>query len=295
MLAVVSRQGADDGDSRPNVAIVGGGIGGLFAANALIAHGFRCRSTSRPRARRDRRRRVPDAEQRAPAAEDRTRPGGGEMGRAGRPDSRYFRHDGAPIAPVQVTDSSGWNATFGMHRADLVEMLAGALPPDVVHTGHRCTAFEQERRLARVSFRQRRRCRSRHRHRRRRHPLRTSALRVSSVSIRCSRAPSPIAAWCRTSAFRIGRPSRWQMWLGKGKHFLTFPVRAGQADQLRRIRSGGRGDEGIVVGARRSRCASPRVCRLGSAHRVSCCSKFRRHSDGRCMIASRCRPGPREG
>ncbi len=27
--------------SRPNVAIVGGGIGGLFAANALIAHGLR--------------------------------------------------------------------------------------------------------------------------------------------------------------------------------------------------------------------------------------------------------------
>jgi len=41
--------------------------------------------------------------------------------------SRYFRHDGAPIAPVQVTDSAGWNATFGMHRADLVELLAEAL------------------------------------------------------------------------------------------------------------------------------------------------------------------------
>ena len=31
-----------------NVAIVGGGIGGLFAANALLAHGLGCRSTSRP-------------------------------------------------------------------------------------------------------------------------------------------------------------------------------------------------------------------------------------------------------
>ena len=34
--------------------------------------------------------------------------------------SHYYRDDGTPIAPVQVTDSSGWNATFGMHRADLV-------------------------------------------------------------------------------------------------------------------------------------------------------------------------------
>ena len=66
--------------------------------------------------------------------------------------SHYFRHDGAPIAPVQVTDSSGWNATFGMHRADLVEMLAKALPAGVVHTGHRCTGFEQDGDVARVSF-----------------------------------------------------------------------------------------------------------------------------------------------
>src|SRR3979490_90215 len=67
-------------------------------------------------------------------------------------ESRYFRHDGTPIAPVQVTDSSGWNATFGMHRADLVEMLAAALPPEVVHTGHRCSGFEQTGDVAQVSF-----------------------------------------------------------------------------------------------------------------------------------------------
>ena len=115
--------------SRPHVAIVGGGIGGLFAANALIAEGI-------------------------PVSVYEQAPDIGEVGagvfltpnsvrhlqriglgpavekwgaRVGH-DSRYFRHDGAPIAPVQVTDSSGWNATFGMHRADLVEMLANALP-----------------------------------------------------------------------------------------------------------------------------------------------------------------------
>ena len=41
--------------------------------------------------------------------------------------SHYFRDDGTPIAPVQVTDSSGWNATFGMHRADLVTLLVAGL------------------------------------------------------------------------------------------------------------------------------------------------------------------------
>src|SRR5207245_4027071 len=66
--------------------------------------------------------------------------------------SHYFRHDGAPIAPVQVTDASGWNATYGMHRADLVELLAMALPHGVVHTGHRATGFEQTEDSAGVLF-----------------------------------------------------------------------------------------------------------------------------------------------
>src|SRR6187431_1742408 len=68
------------------------------------------------------------------------------------PGSHYFRHDGVPIAPVQVTDSAGWNATFGMHRADFVEILSGALPSGVVRTGHRATGFEQTGEVARVSF-----------------------------------------------------------------------------------------------------------------------------------------------
>src|SRR5713226_5524769 len=139
--------------SRPHVAIVGGGIGGLFAAKALIAQGLRA-----------------SVYEQAPAI--------GEIGagvfltpnsvrhlqrvgleaaveqwgaRVGR-YSHYFRHDGAPIAPVQVTDSSGWNATFGMHRADLVAMLADALPAGTVHTGHRCCGFEQDGNTACVSF-----------------------------------------------------------------------------------------------------------------------------------------------
>jgi len=135
------------------VVIIGGGIGGLFAANALIARGFDV-----------------SVHEQAPSL--------GEVGagvfltpnsvrqlqrvglghqverwgaRVGH-GSHYFRHDGAPIAPVQVTDSAGWNATFGMHRADLVEMLASALPSGVVHTGHRGIAFEQTGEVARVSF-----------------------------------------------------------------------------------------------------------------------------------------------
>src|SRR5215217_180453 len=135
------------------IVIIGGGIGGLFAANALIACGCDV-----------------SVYEQAPAL--------GEVGagvfltpnsvrhlqRVGLGDqverrgarvghgSHYFRHDGAPIAPVRVTDSAGWNATFGMHRADLVEMLAGRLPAEVLRVAHRCTGFEQDGNKARVSF-----------------------------------------------------------------------------------------------------------------------------------------------
>jgi hypothetical protein len=111
--------------SRPTVVIVGGGIGGLFAANALLAQGLR----------------VPVYEQ-APALGEigagvyvtpnavrhleRVGLGAAVAARGARvgPGSAYFRHDGTPIAPVQVTDAAGWNACFGMHRADFVELLA---------------------------------------------------------------------------------------------------------------------------------------------------------------------------
>ena len=66
---------------------------------------------------------------------------------------------------------------------------------------------------------------------------------------------------------RTGFAGAWLMWLGKGKHFLTYPVRAGRADQLCRLRAGRCRDAGILVGPRRPRHAARRIRRLGSAHR----------------------------
>jgi salicylate hydroxylase len=126
-----------------------------------------------------------------------------------------------------VTDSSGWNATFGMHRADLVEMLAKALPSGVVHTGHRCTGFEQDGNTARVSFAD---------------GVTAAADIVIAADgihseLRPCVYPSSIPVFSGSVAYRGLVPhervpdwptDRWQMWLGKGKHFLAFPVRAGQ-------------------------------------------------------------------
>jgi salicylate hydroxylase len=213
--------------SRPQVAIVGGGIGGLFAANALVAHGVGVSVYEQAPALGEIGAGVfltPNSVRHLqrvglePAVE--------KFGARVGPQSRYFRHDGAPIAPVQVTDSSGWNATFGMHRADLVTLLADALPKGVVKCGHHCIGVTQTGGTARVSFAD-------------------GATADADVVI----AADGIHSELRPFVFPPSRPvfsggiayrglvphervphwptDRWQMWLGTGKHFLAFPVRAG--------------------------------------------------------------------
>src|SRR5690606_2196396 len=139
--------------SRISVVIVGGGIGGLFAANALLARGMNVSLYEQAPALGE----VGAGVYVTPnSARHLVRLGLGpaleSYGARVGPRSRYYRHDGTPIAPVQVTDSSGWNANFGMHRADFVELLSAALPEGVVHTGHRCIGFEQDDETARVKF-----------------------------------------------------------------------------------------------------------------------------------------------
>ena len=214
-------------ESRPDVVVIGGGLGGLFAANALIAQDLRVSVFEQAPALGEVGAGVfltPNSVRQlervglGQAVEKR----GARVGSG----SRYFRQDGTVIAPVQVTDSSGWNATFGMHRADLIEILASALPADVVHVGHRCIALEQDAETARLSF-------------------------ENGTVIECDLviAADGIHSTLRPYVFPPSRPvfsgsvayrgvlahesvqdwaaDAWMMWLGKGKHFLTFPMRAG--------------------------------------------------------------------
>jgi salicylate hydroxylase len=215
-------------EKQPSVVVVGGGIGGLFAANALIAQGLTVSVYEQAAALGEVGAGVfltPNSVRQlqrvglGPSVEK----WGARVGSG----SHYFRHDGAPIAPVQVTDSSGWNATFGMHRADFVDFLAAALPAGVVHTGHRATSFERIDDVARVSFA-------------------NGAAAEADIVV----AADGIHSELRPYVFPPSRPvfhgsvayrgvvphehiahwpaDRWLMWLGKGKHFLSFPVRAGK-------------------------------------------------------------------
>jgi salicylate hydroxylase len=216
------------GQNRLHVVVVGGGIGGLFVANALIARGLDVSVYEQAPALGEIGAGVfltPNSVRQlhrvglGPSVEKR----GARVGTG----SHYFRHDGAPIAPVQVTDSSGWNATFGMHRADLVEMLAAALPSGVVHTGHRGIGFEQVGDVARVLFA-------------------NGAVAEGDIVIAADGihselrhyvAPPSRPVFHGSVAYRGVLPhrvvphwptDRWLMWLGKARHFLTFPVRSAE-------------------------------------------------------------------
>jgi salicylate hydroxylase len=214
--------------SRPSVAIVGGGIGGLFAANALVAHGLQVKVYEQAPALGEVGAGVfitPNSVRQlervglGPAVER----WGARVGSG----SHYFRDDGSAIAPVQVTDSSGWNATFGMHRADMVDFLAAGLPKSLVKTGHRAVGFAQDETSARVTFA-------------------NGAVAEADIVVGCDGIHSEMRpfvfppskpVFSGTVAYRGLVPhasvphwptNAWQMWLGRGKHFLVFPVRAGE-------------------------------------------------------------------
>jgi salicylate hydroxylase len=215
-------------EQRASVIIVGGGIGGLFAANALIAHGLRVSVYEQAPALGEVGAGVfltPNSVRQmqrvglGPAVET----WGARVG----PGSHYFRHDGAPIAPVQVTDSAGWNATFGMHRADFVNLLANALPDGVVRTGHCASGLTQDGDVARVSFA-------------------NGATAEGDIVIGADGIHSELRPYVYppsrpvfhgSIAYRGVVPHErvphwptdsWLMWLGQGKHFLVYPLRAGK-------------------------------------------------------------------
>ena len=216
------------GKGRRQVIIVGGGIGGLFAANALIAHGLEVCVYEQAPALGE----VGAGVYITPnSVRHLQRVGLGaaveKWGARVGPKSHYFRHDGTPIAPVQVTDAAGWNATFGMHRADFVDFLAAALPAGVVRCGHRAVGFEQAGERARVRFA-------------------SGAVAEADVvvgadgihsELRPHVFPPSTPVFHGTVAYRglVSRErlpdwpmDRWQMWAGPKKHFLVFPVRHGE-------------------------------------------------------------------
>jgi salicylate hydroxylase len=141
--------------------------------------------------------------------------------------STYYRHDGSRVAPVMTTDSSGWAAMYGMHRADLIDVLRRAVPGDRIHPGHRAVSFEQDAGRARVVFESGDVAEADvviaadgiHSAMRRFVTEPTAPVFSGQISYRGVLDTSRVPWW----------PARiFQVWMGEGKHVIVFPVRAGR-------------------------------------------------------------------
>jgi len=212
----------------PRVAVVGGGIAGLFLAHALLARGIEVTVHEQARALGE----IGAGVFLTPNGIRQLRSVGlgDEVARRGArvtDRSRYHRHDGAEIAGVQLTDSAGTTAALGMHRADLVALLAEPLPDGVVSVGRRATSLEQDADGARVGFAD------------------GSGVEADVVvaadgihsELRHHVVPPAEPVFSGSVAYRGLVPAdrvpewprdEWNMWLGPGRHFLVFPVRAGE-------------------------------------------------------------------
>jgi salicylate hydroxylase len=190
-------------------AIVGGGIGGLAAANALVRRGID----------------VTVYEQ-APALGEvgagvfiypnslrqlermGLGPALAAVGAKVGEGSEYYRMDGTVVGRVLTTDFSGWNAS-------------------AVRTGHRCVAFEQDARVARLHFANGNTAEA---------ELVIGADGIQSVVQKYVVEPST-PEYSGSRAYRGlieraklpgWREAAHQIWMGDGKHFMVFPVRRGE-------------------------------------------------------------------
>ena len=142
-------------------------------------------------------------------------------------DGAYYRADGTVVGSMMMTDSSGWNGIYGMHRADLLNMLVASLPPGTIRTGHRCIGFEQSAAAARLKFANGQAAEA---------DIVIAADGIHSALQKYVVGPKP-PQYSGVRAYRglIAREKLpgWpketqQLWMGDGKHFLVYPVRSGR-------------------------------------------------------------------
>lgn len=141
--------------------------------------------------------------------------------------SQYCRSDGTKVGTVITTDSSGWNGLYGMHRADLLNVLAAHLPGEFVRTGHRCVGFEQSAAAARLTFANGETAEA---------DVVIAADGIHSALQKYVVEPKP-PEYSGVRSYRGliasdklpgWREAAHQVWMGEGKHFIVFPVRAGR-------------------------------------------------------------------
>src|SRR5262245_46573698 len=208
------------------VAIVGGGIGGAAAAHALLQRGIAVRVFEQAPAL---------AEVGAGVA---LQPNGNRMLRqlglggelttwgARWLDPQFRRADGSYIASMWPPELGAGIEFYGLHRADLLAMFVNRLPADVIATDHKCVSFEQDEQEAWLTFANGRCVRA---------DVVVAADGIHSKLQAYVVAPSPPLP-SGSVAYRGLIPltsvswaaGAMRNWLGPVKHFLVYPVRAGE-------------------------------------------------------------------
>ena len=209
------------------MAIVGGGIGGVAAANALLQRGMDVRLYEQAAAA-DRGRRRRRASSRTASACCGGSASETSCIRSGARwiDPQFRRADGSYAASMWPAELASQIEFYGMHRADLLAMLVDRLPADVVKTGHRCIGFEQDDEQAIITFANGARA--------------TADVVVAADGIHSTLQQFVVAPSAPLSSGSVAYrgvvsaasvawpPGAMRNWLGAGKHFLVFPVRAGE-------------------------------------------------------------------
>jgi salicylate hydroxylase len=140
-------------------------------------------------------------------------------------DPQFRRPDGSLIAPMWRAEVAPTIEMYGMHRADILQFLVDRLPPETIHTGHRCVGFEQDDRQATVHFANGERA--------------VADVVVAADGIHSTlqhlvtppSAPLPSGSVAYRGVVPAASvdwpPGAMRNWLGPGRHFLVYPVRAG--------------------------------------------------------------------
>ena len=204
--------------------VVGGGLGGMAAAVALTQAGIDVQVYEQARQLTEVGAGVSLAPNGLRLLE---RLGVGEgIGRLGAryASTQLLLSDGRPV-PHDPYEFALPGRNVGIHRADLLALLAGRLPPGTVRTGHRCAGFSQDGGNAVVGFADGTAATG---------DVVIGADGMHSVLQGFVVAPAePVFSGVVAYRGLVPRPDghpadAMRMWVGQGKHFLVYPVRAGQ-------------------------------------------------------------------
>jgi salicylate hydroxylase len=138
--------------------------------------------------------------------------------------TQLLLHDGQP-APHDRNQFVRAGRNVGIHRADLLGLLAGQLQAGTVRTGYRCTGFSQDAVRATAGFADGRTATA---------DVVIGADGIHSVLRDFVAEPaepvfSGVVAYRGLVPCPAGYPAgTMRLWVGPGQHFLAFPVRAGQ-------------------------------------------------------------------